>query len=1006
MELKCEFEDCGLILQNPVTLMCGSTLCREHLDGFETKFKCFFCPKQHSVPEDGFFVNETIELIVENFYKTDPLRKEIKESFKKLNDIVFDYEKIDPECYIFDYIGDIIRRVDMHRDVMIDDITVVSNTIINQLNDKLNVYKSNLANLVKNNLDHLKQDDFFTNKVQQLITSRILRSEIKEFNDLVPKLKEKIRQVQIETKSYKNKLLMNEYIYFNQHEQSNSFGTISFYSNKNHVFMENFGQLIKSFMGDYDLMHSIQVDEKSNKLIMHFPNKINITDLETGEILKTLYHEAESILITQNNKLISADLYFFDKIRIWDLGSYKCLNQLETNSTAKSLCLISNDRIACGCQDGSILILNLNNINEIASFKAHDNSISHLLYIQKSTLISYSDDKKIRVWNIETFQIIKEIDTNSLLIDYLEAISDEVLLSFSSKLNTANLWQLETGKMIESIKFEFDVSCVKLLNDELIALGLQNGEIKIHNFIKSETIKTISADNSSIRSILLLSNGNLISCSKSYIKHLQIFDQNLDEFKHGSKQSDSLINEIKNYSDKLNRLIDDYEKINPEFYVINYIEKIINQVNLHLLKLTDELNEISDKIIDMLKEKKKICISNAEKLEKVNLNQLLFVPKSINGDSKPIQNQLDDFESLAKSFRTADLKKNEQINILSNMNEKIRLVKNETKNFTNNLLINEAIYFEKYEKSVSFGKLSFYSNKTNVLSLDCGKLIKSFHQHTDCITSIQVDEKSNKLISGSKDKTIKIWNLETGQCLKTLEDHNDCVRSILLIQNNKFVSGSADKIKVWDLNSYKCLSTFLRGTIIETLCMISNNEIACGNVNGSIDVMDVQSEIQSNSIKFDKSSIICLVPVNNSKLICCSTDRQIKIINLKTRECINIGPTHNDKVNYLELTLDGNLLSCSSDATVILWQIETGKMLNLFKFEHPVYCVKSLTNELIAVALDNGQIQIYNLNKKETITTFSAHKSRVNYLHLLKNGDLLSGSSDGEIKLWKMIDVY
>ena len=102
MDLKCQFEDCGLILEKPVTLLCENTVCQQHLDEFETKFKCQFCHKQHSVPEEGFFVNEEIERNIENFYQSDPLRKEARESFNKLNDIIYDYEKIDPQGYIFD----------------------------------------------------------------------------------------------------------------------------------------------------------------------------------------------------------------------------------------------------------------------------------------------------------------------------------------------------------------------------------------------------------------------------------------------------------------------------------------------------------------------------------------------------------------------------------------------------------------------------------------------------------------------------------------------------------------------------------------------------------------------------------------------------------------------------------------------------------------------------------------------------------------------------------------
>ena len=99
-ELKCQYEDCGLILENPVRLLCGNTLCRQHLDEYETKFKCPFCHKQHSVPEDGFFVNQEIEQMIKNYYQSNPLRKEIKDALSKLNEIVYDYDHIDPQSYI------------------------------------------------------------------------------------------------------------------------------------------------------------------------------------------------------------------------------------------------------------------------------------------------------------------------------------------------------------------------------------------------------------------------------------------------------------------------------------------------------------------------------------------------------------------------------------------------------------------------------------------------------------------------------------------------------------------------------------------------------------------------------------------------------------------------------------------------------------------------------------------------------------------------------------------
>ena len=63
------------------------------------------------------------------------------------------------------------------------------------------------------------------------------------------------------------------------------------------------------------------------------------------------------------------------------------------------------------------------------------------------------------------------------------------------------------------------------------------------------------------------------------------------------------------------------------------------------------------------------------------------------------------------------------------------------------------IKFEKYEESSLFGRLIIYPNK--ILSKDCGELIRSFNGHSKTIVSIQVDEKQNRLVSGSEDSTIK-----------------------------------------------------------------------------------------------------------------------------------------------------------------------------------------------------------------------------------------------------------
>jgi WD40 repeat protein len=57
---------------------------------------------------------------------------------------------------------------------------------------------------------------------------------------------------------------------------------------------------------------------------------------------------------------------------------------------------------------------------------------------------------------------------------------------------------------------------------------------------------------------------------------------------------------------------------------------------------------------------------------------------------------------------------------------------------------------------------------------------------------------NNSIISGSEDKSIKIWDISNGNCIKTLNGHSTHVMSVA-INNNKIISGSrGGSIKIWE----------------------------------------------------------------------------------------------------------------------------------------------------------------------------------------------------------------
>jgi WD40 repeat protein len=69
------------------------------------------------------------------------------------------------------------------------------------------------------------------------------------------------------------------------------------------------------------------------------------------------------------------------------------------------------------------------------------------------------------------------------------------------------------------------------------------------------------------------------------------------------------------------------------------------------------------------------------------------------------------------------------------------------------------------------------------------------------VNSVAFTPDGQILVSGSDDKTIKLWNPETGKTIVTLSGHSKGVSSVVFSPDgHSLASGSFDKtIKIWQL---------------------------------------------------------------------------------------------------------------------------------------------------------------------------------------------------------------
>merc|ERR1712083_351561 len=89
----------------------------------------------------------------------------------------------------------------------------------------------------------------------------------------------------------------------------------------------------------------------------------------------------------------------------------------------------------------------------------------------------------------------------------------------------------------------------------------------------------------------------------------------------------------------------------------------------------------------------------------------------------------------------------------------------------------------------------------------------------DAVRCVVVDWEASCAVSGSRDRTIKVWNLSSGVCNATLRGHEDAVWCLDVDWTSRCVlSGSKDSLmKCWDLDRGVCMNT-LRGHHGPVLC--------------------------------------------------------------------------------------------------------------------------------------------------------------------------------------------
>ena len=283
--------------------------------------------------------------------------------------------------------------------------------------------------------------------------------------------------------------------------------------------------------------------------------------------------------------------------------------------------------------------------------------------------------------------------------------------------------------------------------------------------------------------------------------------------------------------------------------------------------------------------------------------------------------------------------------------------------------------------------------------------------HTGAIRSVAISPDGKIIVSGSGDKTIKLWNFSDGKLIYSLPEHGNWVRCLAFAPSGKlFASCSADKtIKLWNFSDFQLIRSLKEHTagVSAVTFSLDGKQLVSGGDDSQLKLWDVDTGNSIKTLTQDSGSVLAVAISSDQKtLVTGGGDQVVKIWDFASGVLMLNLTGHSGWVRTVAISPNNQMIaSGSEDNTIKLWQLDGKLIRTLSGHLNRVTAIafSSDGNTLISGGGDKS-VRIWNIYSGKLVNVLRGHTDCVWSVAISQDGQtIVSGCADNSVKVWQFV---